>query len=45
MKITCKNYDFMFIMNFVAGWFGRQTRVSEISREEIAGVLKEFFGG
>ncbi len=45
MTIACKNHDLMFIVTFLAAWYGRQTRLSEIPREEIAGVLEKFFGG
>ena len=44
MRITCKNYDFMFIMNFLAAWFGGM-RIKEIPREELTRVLNNFFGG
>ena len=36
--------DFMFIMNFLAAWFGGMT-VKEIPREELTRVLNNFFGG
>lgn len=45
MILTCKNYDFKFMMDFLSHWFGGKTRLSEIPREEIAGVINMFFGG
>ena len=44
MRLACKNYDFMFIMSFLAAWFGGM-KVKEIPREEFARVLNNFFGG
>lgn len=44
MAIVCKNYDFKFIMNFLAVWFGGM-KLAEIPRDELAGVIEKFFGG
>lgn len=45
MRIRCKNYDLMFIVNFMSWWYGSRTRLSEIPREKLAGILEKFFGG
>lgn len=45
MIITCRNYDIMFIMNFLAAWFGGGIKIREIPREELTRVLNNYFGG
>lgn len=44
MRIYCKNKDFVFIMQFLADWFGGM-KLSEIPGDEISGVINKFFGG